>query len=122
VAWEFNDGISRINDDLGGALRAVGIEKDHGVDYTLYASKLFKSLPAPLLLNAGVRATKAAHIGLLGFTHDYKYVFEGNAVLFSPAISRSPPNTGRNRTSTSHRQPRESRGGLVDLRRRLRRQ
>ena len=82
VHGKFNDGISRINDDLGGALRAVGIEKDHGVDYTLYASKLFKSLPAPLLLNAGVRATKAAHIGLLGFTHDYKYVFEGNAVLF----------------------------------------
>jgi len=82
VHAKFNDGINRINDDLGGALRAIGIENDHGVDYTLYASKLFKSLPAPLLLNAGIRATRAAHIGLLGFTHDYKYVFEGNAVLF----------------------------------------
>ena len=79
---KFNDAITRINNDLGGALRATGIEEDHGVDYTLYASKLFKSLPAPLLLNAGLRATKAAHIGLLGFTSDYKYVFEGNAVLF----------------------------------------
>jgi hypothetical protein len=38
--------------------------------------------PAPLLLNVGVRATKAAHLGLLGFTGDYRYVFEGNAVLF----------------------------------------
>ena len=82
VHAKFNDAITRINNDLGGALRATGIEEDHGVDYTLYASKLFKSLPAPLLLNAGLRATKAAHIGLLGFTSDYKYVFEGNAVLF----------------------------------------
>jgi hypothetical protein len=82
VHAKFNDTITRINNDLGGVLRAIGIENDHGVDYTLYASKLFKSLPAPLLLNAGLRATKAAHIGLLGFTSDYKYVFEGNAVLF----------------------------------------
>jgi hypothetical protein len=82
VHYKTNDGINRINDDLGGVLRAVGIGKDRGVDYTLYASKLFKSLPTPLLLNAGLRATKAAHIGLLGFTSDYKYVFEGNAVLF----------------------------------------
>ena len=82
VHYKFNDGIARINNDLGGLLHAVGVEKDNGLDYTLYASKLFKSLPAPLLVNAGIRATKAAHIGLLGFTRDYKYVFEGNAVLF----------------------------------------
>jgi len=82
VHYKSNDGIGRIDSDLGGALRASGIEDTSGVDYTLYASKLIKSLPAPLLLNAGIRATKAAHIGLLGFTGDYKYVFEGNAVLF----------------------------------------
>jgi hypothetical protein len=56
----------------------------HGVDYTLYASKLFKSLPTPLLINAGLRATKAAHIGLLGFTDSYHVVAEANAVLFLP--------------------------------------
>ena len=68
VHGKFNNSISQINDDLGGALQAIGIEKDHGVDYTFYASKLFKSLPAPLLLNVGIRATKAAQLGLLGFT------------------------------------------------------
>jgi hypothetical protein len=82
VHYKTNDGIGRIDRDLGGALRATGIEDTSGVDYTLYASKLIKSLPAPLLLNAGLRATKAAHIGLLGFTGDYQYVFEGSAVLF----------------------------------------
>lgn len=80
--YKTNAGINRIDDDLGGVLRASGIAKDNGVDYTLYASKLLKSLPAPVLLNAGIRVTKGAHVGLLGFTDKYKYVFEGNAVVF----------------------------------------
>ncbi len=80
--YKKNQGIDRINTDLGGLLRASGIARDDGLDFTLYASKLFKSLPTPLLINAGLRATKAAHIGLLGFTDDYKVVAEANAVLF----------------------------------------
>lgn len=84
VHYKTNDGVSRINDDLGGALRSAGVEKSDGVDYTLYVSKLFKSLPAPLLVNAGVRSTQAAHVGLLGFTENRHQVFEGNAVLFLP--------------------------------------
>jgi hypothetical protein len=84
VHYKFNDGINRINNDLAGALRAIGIEKDSGVDYTIYASKLIRFLPTPILVDAGIRATKAAQIGLLGFTADYKYVFEGNVVWFLP--------------------------------------
>lgn len=82
IHFKNNDGIDRINTDLGGLLRASGVAKDSGTDFTLYASKLFKSTPAPLLVNAGLRATKGAHVGLLGFTDDYKVVFESNAVLF----------------------------------------
>jgi hypothetical protein len=82
VHYKSNQGIDRINADLGGLLRASGITSNDGVDFTLYASKLFKSLPRPLLINAGLRATKAAHIGLLGFTEDYHVVLEANAVLF----------------------------------------
>jgi hypothetical protein len=82
VHYKSNQGIDRINTDLGGLLRANGITSNDGVDFTLYASKLFKSLPRPLLINAGLRATKAAHIGLLGFTDDYHVVLEANAVLF----------------------------------------
>ena len=82
IHYKSNQGIDRINADLGGLLRASGITSNDGVDITLYASKLFKSLPRPLLINAGLRATKSAHIGLLGFTDDYHVVLEANAVLF----------------------------------------
>lgn len=80
--FKYNDGIDQINQELGGALRGIGITDNEGVDYTLYASKLLTFLPRPLLLNAGGRATQGAHIGLLGFTDEYDFVFEGSAVLF----------------------------------------
>ena len=44
-------------------------------------SELLTFLPRPLLLNAGGRATQGTHIGLLGFTDEYDFVFEGSAVL-----------------------------------------
>jgi hypothetical protein len=80
--YKYNDGVKRINDDLGGALRGIGIQDNDGMDFTLYASKLLTFLPRPVLLNAGGRATKGAHIGLLGFTDDYNFVVEGSAVVF----------------------------------------
>lgn len=81
VHYKHNTGISRIDSDLGGALRTSGIVDDASADYTLYASKFFKT-STPVLLNAGLRATQGAHIGLLGFTDDYQVVVEANAVLF----------------------------------------
>lgn len=81
VHYKKNTDIDDIDDDLGGLLDVLGIEDDHGWDFTLYASKLITNLPRPVLLNAGVRATKAAHIGLFGFTDDYKFVGEGSAAV-----------------------------------------
>ena len=43
------------------------------VAFVALASGLGQDLITPVL---------PAYLGLLGFTHDYKYVFEGNAVLF----------------------------------------
>jgi hypothetical protein len=80
--YKNNDGISQINRQLGNALYNHGITDRDGVDFTLYASKLLTFLPRPVLLNVGGRATKGAHLGLLGFTKDYNYVFEGSAVVF----------------------------------------
>jgi len=80
--FKYNDTIKRIDGDLGGAMTAIGVGDNSGVDFTLYASKLFASLPRPVLLELGGRATKGAHIGLLGFTGDYEFVFEGNVVVF----------------------------------------
>jgi hypothetical protein len=81
--YKNNDGISQINNQLGGALKDIGIFKTRdGVDFTLYASKLLTFLPRPVLIEAGARATKGAWNGLGGFTKDYSYLFEGNIVVF----------------------------------------
>jgi len=83
VHGKLNTTINDIDDRLGGTLESSGIEDENGADYTLYATKLLKFLPRPLLVNAGVRSTKAAHNGLLGFTDERRTLFEGNLVLFA---------------------------------------
>ena len=82
VHYKYNDGISAVNNEVGGALAAAGISRHDGVDYTLYASKLFTQLPRPVLLELGGRATKGVWEGLGGFTDNYNFVFEGNVVVF----------------------------------------
>ncbi|MFE8073292.1 DUF3034 family protein [Marinobacteraceae bacterium S3BR75-40.1] len=67
---------------------AVGAEDDSGTDVYLTGSKLFLNAIAGrnLLLNAGVRATRANQTGLLGFGGDqgdsYEAVAEASAGLF----------------------------------------
>ena len=80
--YKVNTTVNDINTEVGGALRGIGIRDDSGVDYTLYATKLIKSLPLPVLINAGIRETKAAQIGLLGFTDTYSAQFEGSVGVF----------------------------------------
>jgi hypothetical protein len=83
VHYKYNDGISEVNREVGGALANVAHIPNHaGVDYTLYASKLFTQLPRPVLLELGGRATKGVWEGLGGFTDSYNFVFEGNVVVF----------------------------------------
>lgn len=82
VHYKYNDTISDIDDDLSGTLTNIGIKDNDGIDYTLYASKMLTFLPRPILLNVGARSTKAAHIGLLGFTDDRDLVVEGSVVAF----------------------------------------
>jgi len=82
VHYKYNDGISEVNQQVGGALTAAGIRHDSGVDYTLYASKLFtKGVPIPVMVNLGGRATEAVWDGLGGFTNQYNFVFEGNIIV-----------------------------------------
>ena len=82
VHYKNNDGISQVNNQLGGALKGIGIQDRDGEDVTLYASKLLTFLPRPVLLEAGGRATKGAWTGFAGFTEHYSYLFEGNVVVF----------------------------------------
>jgi hypothetical protein len=75
VHYKVNLNISDLDDDLMGGIEAMGIEDDQGVDFTLVATKYLKPdwMPVPLIVTAGVRATRAAHVGLLGFTEDYTF-------------------------------------------------
>jgi hypothetical protein len=82
VHYKYNDGISEANNEVGGALAAAGISGRDGVDYTLYASKMFTQLPRPVLLELGGRATRGVWDGLGGFTSSYNFVFEANVVVF----------------------------------------
>ena len=82
VHYKVNDGISSINRNLGGALTSIGLGYNQGADFTLYASKLITFLPRPVLINVGGRATRAAELGLLGFSQDYSFLFEGNVAVF----------------------------------------
>lgn len=87
VHYKYNDGISEVRNEVtqgAGAdlLGNAGIKNHDGTDFTLYASKLFTELPRPVLLEVGGRATEAVWDGLGGFTDSYKFVFEGNVVVF----------------------------------------
>jgi hypothetical protein len=82
VHYKHNDGIGQINDQLGGALRGIGLKDTDGVDATFYASKMITALPRPVLINLGGRATRGAWNGLAGFTDHYSALFEGNVVVF----------------------------------------
>ncbi len=81
IHYKYNDSIDHINNQLGGTLSKIGLSDDQGLDFTLYGSKLLTFLPRPVLVNLGGRATKSAKIGLLGFTDEYSFVFEGSVVV-----------------------------------------
>ena len=82
VHYKYNDSYNDINSELGGTLKAISVSQNEGVDFTLYASKLFTQLPRPVLVELGGRATEGVWNGLLGFTDSYNFLFEGNVVVF----------------------------------------
>jgi hypothetical protein len=79
---KYNNTCSSLNSQLGGALSGSGITGNTGVDFTLYASKLLTFLPRPVLVELGGRATRGVELGLVGFTDDYSFLFEGNVGVF----------------------------------------
>ena len=79
---KYNNGIDSIDRRLGGALGSVGYDKHYGVDYTLTASKMFPKLACgrPVVVTGGVRFSKAAQLGLLGFGKTCRASFEGSVI------------------------------------------
>ena len=83
IHYKYNATEHDLNKSLNGVLKSIGVKDDSGIDYTLTATKMFKELlPKPLVLSAGVRVTKASHIGLLGFSDTYQAVGEFNFAQF----------------------------------------
>lgn len=73
-------GVQHKRSPNGAVLAVLGAAEDEGTDYTLTATKLL--LGQSLLVNAGLRYTKANETGLLGFGNaagaGYRLQFEGS--------------------------------------------
>lgn len=80
IHFKHNEGIKKIDARLAGTLRGMGYERHYGVDYTITATKMFPKLAfgRPVVLTSGMRISRAAQIGLLGFGDSTAVTFEGN--------------------------------------------
>jgi len=81
--FKWNDGLSTINRQLGGACDALGADHTFGTEFTLTVSKTITGLlPNQMILSAGLRNSDAIHTGLLGFAGERKTTFEGSIIYF----------------------------------------
>ncbi len=89
VAVKFNSAIDDINTALGGALETIGFDNDVGVDVTVTGSKIIPNVgKRPLIVSAGLRVSRGAWNGYLGFADDYTATFEGSLIyLAAPIVS-----------------------------------
>lgn len=82
VHYKTNSDIQNMDNELSGTLTSMGVTDDHGWDYTLYATKMIKA-KRPTMVSLGLRSSKAAHLGLLGFTNDRDLTPEGNICVLA---------------------------------------
>ena len=83
VHFKYCSSIDRLNEDAGGLYSFVGVKYSSGVDYTLTGTKTLPKLAfgRPVILTGGLRLSKAAQLGLLGFGGDYEATFEGSIAV-----------------------------------------
>jgi len=85
VHFKHNNDIEEIDSSLGGALTKIGLKSGSGTDATLTATKAFPNVGGHLFIaTAGLRESKAADLGFLGFGDSYKTSVEGN-LIYLPA-------------------------------------
>ena len=79
---KINDGITQIDNRLGGAVSAAGLRGNVGADFVVTASKLFPKLGfgRPVIVSGGLRVSDAAWGGYVGFRDNFIPTFEGNVV------------------------------------------
>ncbi|MHC4475821.1 MAG: DUF3034 family protein [Planctomycetota bacterium] len=80
---KWNEGQTKLDDDLGGLLDTLGSDHSRGMEFTAVASKTVKDLlPRPVILSAGLRNGDAIHTGLFGFAGERKTTLEGSVIAF----------------------------------------
>lgn len=80
--FKWNEGQTKLDDDLGGLLDTLGSDHSRGVEFTAVASKTITDLlPRPVILSAGIRNSDAIHTGLFGFAGERRTTFEGSILV-----------------------------------------
>jgi len=83
VHYKWNEGISSIDDDLGGLCDTLGADHDHGTEFTAVATKTLSNIwKRPIIISAGLRNGDAIHTGFLGFAGGRETTFEGSIIVF----------------------------------------
>ena len=80
---KWNEGQTKLDEDLGGLLDTLGSDHSRGTEFTVVASKTITGvLPRPVILSVGVRNGDAIHTGLFGFAGERKTTIECSAIAF----------------------------------------
>lgn len=84
VTFMYNPNVQNIDRRLGGGVRALGLERSNGTDFTLTGTKTFPELffGRPVMLSGGIRFSQASQIGTLGFGEAYRMTGEGSVFAF----------------------------------------
>ena len=81
--FKWNEGQTKLDEDLGGLLDTLGSDHSSGVEFTAIASKTIKDLlPRPIIVSGGIRNGDAIHTGLFGFAGERSTTFEGSLLVF----------------------------------------
>ena len=104
VTFKYNPDVQTIDRRLGRGVRALGMARSNGTDFTLTATKtvIEPLLKRPLILTGGIRFSQAAQLGYLGFGDAYRMTGEGSvaylitdwlAIAYEYRQKKNPYNT-----------------------------
>ncbi|MBM4017627.1 MAG: DUF3034 family protein [Planctomycetes bacterium] len=83
ASFKYAPTVQNINKRLFGGVRALGMERANGTDFTLTASKMFPGacFGRPVITTGGIRFSQGAQLGLLGFADAYRLTGEGSVCV-----------------------------------------
>lgn len=85
VTFKYTPAVQEIDRRLRGGVRALGMARNNGTDFTLHASKTIPNVVCgrPVMLTGGLRFSQAAQLGLLGYGDAYRLTGEGNIAVMA---------------------------------------